>query len=91
MPRFVAIHNFGSGAREVFAQKGGDMIAVLRETYPQVVWEGAYIEWATGKAVCVWDAPDAESIRKGFARLGIPCDDLYPVEWITPHGLATGG
>lgn len=91
MPRFVATHNLGSEARAMFAQKGGDMIAALKEMYPRVTWNGAYIQWETGKTICVWDAPDAESVISGFEQLGIPYEDIYPVEWISPHDMATGG
>jgi len=89
MPTFLAIHNFGPGARERFAKGGPAMIALLKERYPQVVWNGAYIQWETGKAVCFWDAPDLDTIKGLFEQTQTPYQEIYPAEWFTPHDLAT--
>ena len=91
MAKFAALHNLGPGARDMFAQSGPELIAALKDIYPQVVWDGAYIDWETGKAVCIWEAPDAETIRGLFEQMQTPYDDVYPVEWMTPHDIATGG
>jgi hypothetical protein len=90
MPRFVAIHNLGPGAREMFAQAGPAMLAAVKEVYPEVVWDGVHIEWETGKAVCVWDAPDAETVKGLFEQLQFPYEDLFPVERLSAYDLATG-
>ena len=91
MPRFLATHNFGPGAREMFAQGGPAMLAALKEVYPEVVWSGVHIEWETGKAVCVWDAPDATILKGLFEQLQVPYEDLFPVEWMSPYDMAMAG
>ena len=91
MARFLAIHNLGPGAREMFAQAGPAMLAALKETYPRVVWNGVHIEWETGKAVCVWDAPDLATVKGLFEQLQVPYEDLFPVEWMSPHDMAMAG
>jgi len=91
MPRFLAIHDFGPGAREMFAQAGPAMLAALKEVYPAVVWSGVHIEWETGKAVCVWDAPDLATVKGLFEQLQVSYDDLFPVEWMSPHDMAVAG
>ena len=74
----------------MFAQARPAMLAGLKEAYPRVVWNGAYIEWETGKVVCVWDAPDAESIKALLHQVQFPYEDMYPVEWMTPHDVSSG-
>jgi hypothetical protein len=91
MPKFIAVHSFGPGLRDMLAQIGPDLLAALKETYPQVVWDGMHVQWDTGKAVCLWEAPDAETIKGLFEQMQTPYDDLYPVEWVTPHDIASGG
>jgi len=90
MAKFVAIHNLGRGAREMFAQGGPAMLAWLKAKYPEVVWNGMYIQWETGKTVCVWEAPDADSIIEGFEELQIPYEDVFPVEWVSARDALTG-
>ena len=87
MPKFVAIHDIGPGLREIFAEKWSDMVPAMKQMYPQVVWDGVYVEWETGKAVCLWEAPDAESIINTLDELGFPYEDVFPVEWVTPHDI----
>ena len=90
MPKFVAIHNLGPGVREWIAESGPSLLAAHKEVYPQVVWNGIYIQWETGKGICLWEAPDADSIISLLKELETPYEDVYPVEWVTPHDLATG-
>jgi hypothetical protein len=90
MPKFVATHSFGSGLREMLAEQGPDIIAALKQAYPPFVWNGMYADWETGKAVCLWEAPNAQTIIDQFQRMGIPYEHVFPVEWVTPHDLATG-
>ncbi len=33
-----------------------------------------------GKAYCLLEGPDAESIRQHHAALGVPCGDVHPVQ-----------
>ena len=91
MPKFAALHNLGPGVREMFAQGASELAAALKEMYPQIVWDGAYIDWETGKAVCIWEAPDAEAVVGVLEQMQTPYDDVYPVEWVTPHDIAGGG
>lgn len=91
MAKFLAIHNLGPGARDMFAQAAPAMEASLKDRYPQVVWNGMYIQWETGKAVCVWEAPDADSIIEGFEELQIPYEDVFPVECVSARDALTGG
>ena len=74
----------------MLARSAPGLLAGLKERYPQIVWNGVYIQWETGKAVCVWDAPDAESITSLLEEWQTPYEDVYPVEWATPHDLAAG-
>jgi hypothetical protein len=91
MAKFVAIHNFGPGIRDLFAQSGEDLVAALKEAYPQMVWDGMFVDWESGKAVCLWEAPSTDAVLGLFKQMQTPYDDLYPVEWVTPHDVATGG
>ncbi len=89
MPKFAAIHNFGPGLGEMLAEQGADMIAWLQQVYPQIVWDGMYADWESGKVVCLWEAPDVESVISHLEETETPYEDVFPVEWVTPHDLAT--
>ena len=79
MARFVAIHNFGPGLREKYQQAGPQAFELLKERYPELVWVGAFIEWETGEAVCVWEVRSAEAIKEHFAQTQTPYEDVFPV------------
>jgi len=47
-------------------------------------WLYSFLSADKKKTFCLYEAPSAEAIRKAAARLGIPADEVVPVEQFGP-------
>jgi hypothetical protein len=55
----------------------------IREArYPQITWEHSHVvQTPQGlKAICLYESPDADSVKQHAAELGLPLDGFYQVE-----------
>ena len=49
-----------------------------------VQWLISFLSADKKKTYCLYEAPSAEAIREAAARLGIPADEIVPVEQFGP-------
>ncbi len=49
-----------------------------------VRWLYSFLSADQKKTFCLYEAPSAEAIREAAARLGIPADEIVPVEQFGP-------
>jgi len=47
-------------------------------------WLYSFLSADKKKTFCLYEAPSAEAIREAAARLGIPADEVVPVEQFGP-------
>ena len=91
MPKFVVTHvtnKLPPFTPEVAKQMRPIAEPVLREKYPEIVWNYAFIDNETGRAVCDWDGPSAEVVEDVLKKLGMPYDAVFPVTKIGPHDFS---
>ena len=82
MGKFLAVHTLPSPMTPEEAAPIGK--AAKAHASADAYWVGAWLQMnEQGKAtkiLCEWDAKDAESIRKIFAKIPqLPVDGLYPM------------
>ena len=53
-----------------------------------VQWLYSFLSADKRKSYCLYEAPDAESIREAARRAGLPADVVIPVEQLRPELLA---
>jgi hypothetical protein len=47
-------------------------------------WVYSFLSADKKKTYCLYEAPNPEAIREAAARLGIPADEIVPVEQLDP-------
>jgi len=47
-------------------------------------WVYSFLSADKKKTYCLYEAPNPEAIREAAARLGIPADEVVPVEQLDP-------
>jgi Protein of unknown function (DUF4242) len=82
MPRYLLERTVGDVTREqldVIADRSQEIRAAR---YPQITWEHTHIVRTPEglKAFCLYDSPDADSVKQHAAELGLPLDRFYQVE-----------
>ena len=43
-----------------------------------VTWLASYVANDGTRCVCVYDAPDAESVRRAYRKAGVPFENAWP-------------
>ena len=90
MPKFIVTHvtnKVPPFTPEFFKQLRPTAEPLLREKYPEVVWNYVFIDNATGRAICDWDAPTAEAVEDVLKKLGMPYDAVFPVSKFGAHDM----
>lgn len=82
MPRYFLERSVGDVTREQLDRIAERSQQIRAQRYPQITWEHTHVVRAPGglKAFCLYDAPDAESVKAHAAELGLPLDRFYEVE-----------
>ncbi len=87
MPRYVVERNFPDGlaipANADGAAAMQEVVAVNAEA--GVNWVHSYVGEDKTKTFCVYDGPDAESIRTVAERNGLPVDRVTAVTVLDPY------
>ena len=85
MPRFIIERNF---AEEVELTK--DKAAEIRRINDEegVEWIFSFLSADKRKSYCLYEAPDAESIRAAARRADVPADVIIEVSDLTPTMFA---
>ena len=82
MPRYFLERTVGDVTREeldAIAQRSQEIRAAR---YPQITWEHTHVARTPDglKAFCLYEAPDAASVKQHAAELGLPLDRFYEIE-----------
>jgi hypothetical protein len=82
MPRYLMERTVGDVTREEL-----DLIAersqqIREERFPEITWEHSHVVRTPEglKAVCLYESPNAESVKAHAAALGLPVERFYEVE-----------
>ncbi len=51
----------------------------------------AYVSRDRRRLICVYEAPDAESVRQANRKAGLPFETAWSADVLEPHGAAAGG
>ena len=87
MARFMVERTFPEGL-EIPADNGGAatcLAVVERNLGLDVTWVHSYVTYDHRKTYCVYDAPDADAIRKAAEANHLPVDSIAPVSVLDPY------
>jgi predicted amidohydrolase YtcJ len=87
MPRFMVERTFPDGLSIPTNEQGRETTAKVaaRNAEVGVTWVHSYVTPDRTKTYCIYDGPDAESIRKAAERNGLPVDTIVPVSVLDPY------
>ena len=82
MPRYFLERDLGEVTRvelDAIAERSQEIRAAR---YPQITWEHTHVVRTPGgqRAFCLYEAPDAASVQRHAAELGLPLERFYEVE-----------
>jgi hypothetical protein len=82
MPRYLLERSVGDVTREQLDEIAQHSQEIREARYPQITWEHSHVvQTPEGlKAFCLYDSPDAESVKQHAAELGLPLDSFYEIE-----------
>ncbi|SHJ80207.1 Protein of unknown function [Ruegeria lacuscaerulensis ITI-1157] len=85
MPRYIIERNFAEQL-----DLGDDDKIKIKEINDEegIEWIFSFLSADKRKTYCLYEAPDAESLRKAAKRLNIPADVITPVDRIDPGVFA---
>jgi hypothetical protein len=61
------------------------LTVVGRNAEVGVTWVHSYVSDDKRRTFCIYDGPDADSIRKAATRNGLPVDRVTPVSVLDPY------
>ena len=85
MPRFIIERNF---AQELELSKDGAANITRINDEEGVEWIFSFLSADKKKTYCLYEAPDAESIRAAARRANVPADKIIEVSQLTPAMFA---
>lgn len=87
MPRYVVERTFPDGLQIPMTDEGAAacLAVVDRNAQVGVTWVHSYVSEDKRRTFCIYDGPDADSIRKAAARNGLPVDHVIPVSVLAPY------
>lgn len=90
MPRYVVERGFDGGLHIPIGKESQEMFAKIRERNAEqgVTWVHSYVTDDKSKTFCVYDAPNAEAIRKVAAANGLPVGQITMVTVLDPYFYA---
>jgi len=77
MPKFMGIHTLPPGR---FTREQVDQFAQAAQQDPTVRGDRSFVNLSEGKAVCVFEAPDQETMAAWFEKTGMPYDSISQLE-----------
>ena len=82
MPRFMMELLVGEVTREQLDAIAEHSQEIRQARHPQITWEHTHVVRTPEglKAFCVYDSPDAESVKQHAAELGLPPQSFFEVE-----------
>ena len=87
MPRFMVERTFPDGLNIPLDDSGANLcshvIGVNAES--GVTWVHSYVTGDKKKTFCIYDAPNADAIKKTAERNGLPLDSVTEVRVLDPY------
>lgn len=86
MPRFVIERNFPDGLQIPITAEGAATTAQVGSVNASegVNWVHSYVSGDKKNTYCVYDAPDADCIRRAAEKNGLPVGKITEVSVLTP-------
>ena len=81
MPLYVIERNFAEQLDAESLDRAG--IKLVNDDVG-IRWVYSFLSADKKKTYCLYEAPNPEAIREAAARLGIPADEIVPVEQLDP-------
>jgi hypothetical protein len=82
MPRYLMERTVGEVTREELDRIAERSQQIRAERFPEITWEHSHVvrtpEGLT--AICLYESPNAESVKAHAAALGLPVERFYEVE-----------
>ncbi len=87
MPRFMVERTFVDGLNIPVNDEGKAAVAsvVGNNAGLGVTWVHSYVSGDKTKTYCIYDGPDAESIRRAAERNGLPVDRVTEISVLDPY------
>lgn len=87
MPRFMVERTFPEGLNIPISDDGEKacMSVVRVNAGDGVTWVHSYVSDDRKKTFCIYDAPDADAIRRTAEGNGLPVDRITPVRVLDPY------
>jgi hypothetical protein len=82
MPRYLMERTVGDVTREELDRIAQRSQQIREERFPEITWEHSHVVRTPEglMAVCVYESPNAESVKAHAAALGLPVERFYEVE-----------
>jgi hypothetical protein len=82
MPRYFLERLVGDVTRDELDAIAAHSQEIRAERYPQITWEHSHVVNSPEgmRAFCLYDSPDAESVKQHAGELGLPLERFYEVE-----------
>jgi hypothetical protein len=82
MPRYLMERTVGDVTREELDRIAERSQQIREERFPEITWEHSHVVRTPEglKAVCLYESPNAESVKAHAAALGLPVESFYEVE-----------
>lgn len=87
MARFLVERTYADGLHIPMTADGAETTlgVVDRNAEVGVTWVHSYVTEDSTKSFCVYDGPDAESIRRAADKAGLPIDSITRVNVLDPY------
>jgi hypothetical protein len=82
MPRYLMERTVGDVTREELDRIAERSQQIRAERFPEITWEHSHVVRTPEglMAVCLYESPNAESVKAHAAALGLPVERFYEVE-----------
>jgi uncharacterized protein DUF4242 len=87
MPRFMVERTFADGLHIPVNADGAATCSLVVDNNADlgVTWVHSYVNSEKTKTFCVYDGPNADSIRRAAERNGLPVDRVTEVSVLDPY------
>ena len=85
MPRFIIERHFAEQLE--LTKEGNDKVQLINDQ-EGVKWIFSFLSADKRKTYCLYEAPNAEAVRKAAERAGLPADVITEVDEIGPAMFA---
>ena len=87
MPRFIIERNFAEKLEMAAWKEGNERIERINDE-EGIKWIFSFLSADKRKTYCLYEAPNADAIRKAATRANIPADVITMVDEVSPAMFA---